>query len=126
MSVKTQLRGAAGLLIFVAVVGLTLLWGAIVHGQPASAPASQVVVPLPVGKGWFAANAAWVVPLGIWILANLATALSRYPKANGVVAVLRIFLGGLSMIEFRDGKKPGLALKLPVARPSPPPEEPKA
>ncbi len=41
--------------------------------------------------------------------------------AKGVVAAIRMLLGGLSMFEFKDGKRPGVVLKWPVLPPAPPP-----
>lgn len=126
MSVKTRLQlGAAALVTVAVAVVAVLLVAAVAHGQPASAPASQVVVPLPAPKGWLGANLAWLVPLAIFVVSTLATFLSRYPRAKGVVAALRMFGGGLSMLEFKDGKRPGLVLKWPAALPAPPPDDTK-
>lgn len=92
--------------------------------------ASQPTVFVPVAASnkwsWIVANTGWLIPLILWLLANLATALSPYPKARGVVSAIRMFMGGLALVEFKDGKKPGLAFKLPVTLPAPPPEPPKA
>lgn len=94
---------------------------------PAAAPlppASQPTIKVPVGVGpWLQANASWFIPLLIFVLSTLATVLSKYPRAKGLVAALRMFLGGLSMLEFKDGKRPGMVLKWPATLPAPPPDE---
>ena len=110
------------------IVVTCLLVTVLAMAAPASQPASQPTVFVPVATSWWSwvvANTSWLVPVTLWVLANLATALSPYPKAKGVVSAIRMFAGGLSMVEFKDGKKPGLAFKLPVTLPAPPPEAPK-
>jgi hypothetical protein len=111
-------------------VMITLLYAGMAHGQPTSAPATQPTVFIPVAASgawtWFVANTTWIIPAALWLLANLCTVLSKYPKAKGVVSAIRMFMAGISMVEFKDGKKPGLAFKVPVTLPAPPPEPPKA
>lgn len=96
--------------------------------QAAAPPASQPAIRVPAGFWpWLQANAAWLIPLVLFVLSTLATVLSKYPKAKGVVAALRMVMGGLSALEFKDGKRAGLVLKWPVMPPAPPPDEtPKA
>lgn len=118
---------AVGATVFVVtglVFTLLFLWSLTSHGQPASAPATQVAVPLPAGKAWawIAANSGWLVPLVGNVLASVAVALKRFPKARGVARVLWLIVGWFSSVEFRDGKKPGLAFKLPLTLPAPPPD----
>lgn len=114
----------AKLLWTMATMATCLLITALALGQ-ASQPASQPTVFVPVassaGWAWFVANTTWIIPVALWLLANLCTVLSKYPKAKGVVSAIRMFMGGLSMFEFRDGKKPGIAFKVPVMPPEPPP-----
>lgn len=94
---------------------------------PASQPASQPTIKVPAGfLPWLQTNGSWFIPLLIFVLSSLATVLSKYPRAKGLIAALRMFMGGLSLLEFKDGKRPGLALKWPVSPPLPPPEPPKA
>jgi hypothetical protein len=89
---------------------------------PASQPASQPTIKVPAGfLPWLQTNANWFVPLLIFLLSSLVTVLSKYPRAKGLIAALRMFMGGLSLLEFKDGKRPGLALKWPVSAPLPPP-----
>lgn len=123
MIIKTQLKGAAGLLIFATVVGTALLWSVIVHGQPASAPVTQPagLPAISVGSGWLVAN--WPALAGLigWLLANLATALSEYPQAKDattrlakVIRFIRLFAAALGMVHFKNSGGVGLALKAPT------------
>lgn len=81
--------------------------------------ASQPVVIAPVaasgGWAWFCANSQWLVPLAITLLSSLATGLSDYPKAGGVVRVLRIVVGCLGLVQFRNA--PG-SIKPPFVPPA--------
>ena len=136
MTMRFKMQCASGIMLTVMVIMAVGLVALIAHGHAAgqtaaaavaaSQPASQPEVVVPVG-GWFAANGGWLVPLaaslGGLLLLTLATALTRYPKLGGVVAVLRWLGGLLSGAEFRDGKRPGLVLKLPLVPPSPPPPD---
>jgi hypothetical protein len=103
------------------------LWAGIAHGQTgaASQPASQPVVVAAAasagGKAWLLANLWWLVPLAINVLSSVATALKNYPKADGVAKVLWIIVAMLGNVEFKDGKKPGLAFKPPFTAPALPP-----
>jgi len=88
----------------------------------APAPASQPTIKVPAGFWpWLQANGGWFVPLLIFVLSSLATVLSKYPRAKGLIAALRMFMGGLSMLEFKDGKRPGMVMKWPATLPAPPP-----
>jgi len=88
----------------------------------APAPASQPAIKVPAGFWpWLTANGSWFVPLLIFVLSSLATVLSKYPRAKGLIAALRMFMGGLSMLEFKDGRRPGMVLKWPATLPAPPP-----
>lgn len=107
------------------VYTLLLTWSLTAHGQatqPASAPA--VFVPVAGGRAWawLVANSGWLVPLAGNVLASVAVGLKRFPKARGLVRVLWMIVGWFSSVEFRDGKKPGLAFKLPLTLPAPPPD----
>jgi hypothetical protein len=81
--------------------------------------ASQPVVIAPVaasgGWAWFCANSGWIVPLAISVLSSVATGLSDYPKAGGLVRVLRIVVACLGVVQFRNA--PG-SLKAPLAPPA--------
>ena len=83
--------------------------------------ASQPVVVAPVaasgGWAWFLANSGWIVPLAISLLSSIATGLSDYPKAGGVVRGLRIAVAVLGVVQFRDGKG---SIKAPLAPPAKP------
>ena len=99
---------------------------AVAKAVPALQPASQPTVKVPATFWpWLQANGSWFIPLLIFVLSSIVTVLSKYPRAKGLVAALRMFMGGLSLLEFKDGKRPGLALKWPVSSPLPPPEPPK-
>ena len=115
---KRQLRIGA-----VVVAGLLAVFFAVsflaVEALAQGAPSSQPVVVAPVaatgGWAWFCANSGWIVPLAITFLSSLATGLSDYPKAGGVVRVLRIVVGCLGVVQFRDA--PG-SLKAPLVPPA--------
>jgi hypothetical protein len=81
--------------------------------------ASQPVVIAPVAAAgawaWFLANAGWVLPLAVSLLSSVATGLSDYPKAGGVVRVLRVVVACLGVVQFRNA--PG-TLKAPLAPPA--------
>jgi hypothetical protein len=81
--------------------------------------ASQPVVIAPVaasgGWAWFCANSGWLVPLAITVLSSIATGLSDYPKAGGVVRGLRIAVALLGMVQFRNA--PG-SIKPPLVPPA--------
>lgn len=88
----------------------------------AAAPASQPAIKVPAGFcPWLQANGNWFIPLLIFVLSSLATVLSKYPRAKGLIAALRMFMGGLSMLEFKDGRRPGMVMKWPATLPEPPP-----
>lgn len=92
--------------------------------QPASRPAAAAAVS---AKVWLLANLWWLLPLAINVLSSLATALTPYPKAGGVVKLIRLVIAMLGNVEFKDGKRPGLVLKAPfmpaALPPSPTPTE---
>jgi hypothetical protein len=66
---------------------------------------------------WIAANQWLTVPVAIFLLSTLATALTKYPQASGFVTVLRLLLGRLSALQHSDSAAtfslPGLATKPP-------------
>jgi hypothetical protein len=96
---------------------LFLLCGASVAW--AAAPSSQPVATVTAWQ-WFLANSSWLVPLIVMLLSSVATGLGDYPKAGGVVKVLRLLVSGLSLVQFKDGKG---SLKLPMVPPALPPEK---
>lgn len=124
-STKMGLHASAVALLATAVGLAVFLLALAASGQPASQP----VIVAPVAAAgfwpWLQANGNWFVPLLIFVLSSLVTVLSKYPRAKGLIAALRMFMGGLSVLEFKDGKRPGLTLKWPVNPPAPPPEAPK-
>jgi hypothetical protein len=115
----------AGVVLMVAVFVVVALT-AVAQGQvmasfpPDGGPASQpAVVIAPVAAAgawaWFLANAGWLVPLAISLLSSVATGLSDYPNAGGVVRVLRVVVACLGVVQFRNA--PG-TLKAPLAPPA--------
>lgn len=96
---------------------VALFWKSVAHGQTAAsqpaAPGGTVV--------WIKANLWWLVPLAINLLSSIATALKNYPKADGVAKVIWLIVAFLGNVEFKDGKKPGLAFKAPCMMPALPP-----
>lgn len=107
----------AGLAIFIACAASAST------GLPLPAevlPAGAVVAPVvasPTAGAWMAANWPWVLPLAIVVLSSLATGLSKYPRAGGVVTALRVVLDVLSVVTHKDS--PG-SLSVPGLRSRPP------
>jgi hypothetical protein len=100
---------------------IVLFWKSVAQGQAASQPAAAA------GGSWvwIKANLWWLVPLGINLLSSIATALKNYPKADGVAKVIWLIVAFLGNVEFKDGKKPGLAFKAPCMMPALPPGAPR-
>jgi hypothetical protein len=69
---------------------------------------------------WLKDNYVWLVPVVVAVMSSLATGLSEYPKASGVVKVLKLILGVISAVQFKDSpgslKLPGFPAKTPAPR----------
>ena len=121
MTMQRQFKTAGALLLSVAVLGFVTLFAWVAHGLPASQPASLPAVVISAGLWpWLTTNAGWLIPVIVWFLSSLCTGLSDYPKAGGVVKVLRLLMAGVSVVQFRNA--PG-SLKLPAMPPSAPPPQ---
>lgn len=115
----------ASVLVLISVIGIVVCATMLVYGQPTTQPVVVVPVASSAAWTWLVANSGWFVPLVGNILASIAVALKRWPRARGVARALWIVVGWFSSVEFRDGKRPGLAFKLPLTLPTPPPDSPK-
>ena len=117
-------KRATNVWVLVALVAwaamVVLFWKSVAHGQAASQPAAA-------GGSWIwiKGNLWWLVPLAINVLSSIATALKNYPKADGVAKVIWLVVAFLGNVEFKDGKKPGLAFKAPCMMPALPPGGPR-
>jgi hypothetical protein len=96
---------------FIAIV----LAARVALGQPASQPIIVAPVAASGAWAWFVANSGWVVPLAVSLFSSLATGLSDYPKAAGLVKALRVAIACLGVVQFRNA--PG-SLKAPFAPPA--------
>lgn len=115
---KRELRiGAAVVGVLLVVFAALSLCAVSAWAQ--SGPTSQPIIVAPVaasgGWAWFLANASWLVPLAITVLSSVATGLSDYPKAGGVVRGIRVAIAVLGVVQFRNA--PG-SIKPPLAPPA--------
>lgn len=94
-----------------------LAWTLTAHGQ--STAASQ---PLAAGGAatWLKAHSTCILGIAVVVLPALITALARYPRAKGLVAVLQVACDVLSILTHKDS--PG-TVKLPLTRSQPPVEK---
>jgi len=106
----------AGTVLLVCMFVVVAL-AATAHGQPASQPVVVAPVAASGAWNWIVANAGWLVPLAVSFLSSLATGLSDYPKAEGLVKVIRVVVACLGVVQFKNS--PG-SLKAPLAPPAKP------
>ena len=97
MSNQRQLQIGGALVIAMAVT-LLVVTAAWAQGAAASQPATTA----PSLWGWIVANPTKSIAALVVLLATLATGLSNYPKAEGVVKVLRLIVACLSAVPFSN------------------------
>ena len=84
--------------------------------DPASQPATQPAA-VNAAWAWCKANWPWIAGALIIALPGLITALSKYPKAGGVVKALQVLLDWISVLTHKDSPN---TVKLPFTKSKPP------